>query len=432
MRIGCCAMRVKEKELSMKDRITIRIKNARPLNWRIYVIACGVLLALLLVMGALSGRTSAVEAPDALTDQENQLRVTVVGELKVSDEIRALANKTSYAALLQNLTEYWKGSDYVLAAAAGPVLTYDVSHYTSTRESGAESVYLRPAALRGFASAGITGLNFANDDVYNYGATGIESTIRELGKTELDYFGIAESTENSFYCLLPFDAANAAGEAQARAVAVLGVNDVIRQSSTVREDRVGIVNSSLEDLYLRVYEASQSADLTVVYIHAGEENGSAVTSDQELLAHALVDSGADIVVGAHSDRVQTMERYNGGLILYGLGELFSTAEYSILLHSAMLDLVVDGSGGVSAYVTPLRIVDGIPQIANDSYYRSQIIGELTSGLSDGDYTITEDGQICVSLGTLPADPAYQPDAADGAGSTAEDVGAEGIAEEDQG
>lgn len=413
------------REMSIKDRITIRMKNAKPLSWWVYVIVCAALLLLLALSSLFSDWKAAVEAPEELSDKSNQVRVTVIGEVSVSDAVRVLASRTSYADLLRNLRDYWDASDYVLASAAGPVLTYDVSHYTSTRESGADSVFLRPAALRGFAAAGITGLNFANDDAYNYGLTGIESTFREMEKSTLDYFGIAETSDDTFYRLLTFTGVNADGERQERAVAVLGVNDVIMANSTVREERAGIVNSSIDDLYLRVYEASQAADLTIAYIHSGESYENEVTDDQELLAHALIDSGADIVVGTHSHMVQTMECYNGGLILYGLGDVFSASDYSLLLDSAMLDVVVDEAGEISAYVTPLRIDNGMPQSAGNFYHRNRIIRTLTSGLSEGEYTVTEDGQILVSLGSLPEDPVYQP----GNGDPAEEGAEEPLKEE---
>ena len=48
----------------------------------------------------------------------------------------------------------------------------------------------------------------------------------------------------------------------------------------------------------------------------GEKRGNVVE-----FAHAVIDAGADIVHGHHSHIPQGYERYNGGFICYGLGNL---------------------------------------------------------------------------------------------------------------
>jgi poly-gamma-glutamate synthesis protein (capsule biosynthesis protein) len=395
-----------EKKLSLKDRITIQIKQARPLHWGVYLGVAVVLLAVLLGMGVSANQKVPVTVPAALTTTENQVRISVLGDIAVTDNLRVLANKTSYTHLLQNVKSYWSGSDQVIASVSGPVLTYDVSNYTSTRDQGEDSVYLRPAALRSLMNAGITLLNFATDDAYNYGTTGIESTLRNLQSYSANYVGIAASNQEPLYQMLTFETDSGTDHAQTRGVAVFGINDVIINRSTVRESRAGVVNSSIETIFESVYSAAQTADLTVVYLHAGESGSQSTTDDQQLLARALIDAGADIVVGNHAHTVQPMERYGDGVILYSLGDLFSDAELSTLLDSAMLDIVVTEAGETNLYVTPLHISDGMPQIAAGAY-QSRILKVLTSGMEEGTYQITEDGQVVISLGQLEETSAYQ-------------------------
>lgn len=59
--------------------------------------------------------------PAVLTECEIQLRVTIVGDIQVTDRVRALANKKRYSYLLQNTSDYWTASDCVVASAAAPV-----------------------------------------------------------------------------------------------------------------------------------------------------------------------------------------------------------------------------------------------------------------------------------------------------------------------
>jgi poly-gamma-glutamate synthesis protein (capsule biosynthesis protein) len=57
----------------------------------------------------------------------------------------------------------------------------------------------------------------------------------------------------------------------------------------------------------------------VVFLHWGNEYETLHTKSQEDFAHFFIDSGVDLVVGAHPHVVQDVETYNGKRIYYSLG-----------------------------------------------------------------------------------------------------------------
>ena len=61
------------------------------------------------------------------------------------------------------------------------------------------------------------------------------------------------------------------------------------------------------------------ADIVVFAPHWGLEGSYQVTAGQETLGRAAIDAGADIVYGCHPHVLQRAESYNGGWILYSLG-----------------------------------------------------------------------------------------------------------------
>jgi poly-gamma-glutamate synthesis protein (capsule biosynthesis protein) len=61
------------------------------------------------------------------------------------------------------------------------------------------------------------------------------------------------------------------------------------------------------------------SDVQVVYIHWGEEYALMHNAAQEALAHALIDAGADVIIGHHPHVVQDVGLYNGKPIFYSLG-----------------------------------------------------------------------------------------------------------------
>ncbi len=92
--------------------------------------------------------------------------------------------------------------------------------------------------------------------------------------------------------------------------------------------RVGIVSASLLDESGQKVETLQSqirslkddgAGIVIACCHWGNESEHYPTEFQQETAHALVDAGADLIVGNHPHVLQGMEVYDGRVICYSLG-----------------------------------------------------------------------------------------------------------------
>ena len=390
----------KQKKLSMKDRLTIRIKKKKPARLWVLLVVSAVLMACLIMMGLVGGKVSRTEAPAALTTSKVQFRMTVTGDVTVDDNTRTLANQMSYERLLRGVSRYWSDADVVMANISGPILRYSADNYTSRNSAMDQSSYVRPAAMRGFAEAGINLLSFANEEVFNYGITGIRSTISLLEEAKIDYLGITSQSDQPYYKTFEFDYVGEDGLLEQRSVSVLSINDIVQDNSTVRAARPGVINSTIPSIFETVYLLSESSDVVVAYVHFGDLHSSKVTDEQRELAQSLIDAGADLVVGTNTHTVQPVERYGSGVIVYGLGELLSTEDYSVSNDGALLDLSIRNSGEVVVYLTPTHIEEGRPAITDNWLYEQRVKSVLTTSLSENDYRITDDGLIRISLGYL--------------------------------
>ena len=390
----------KQKKLSMKDRLTIHIKKKKPARLWVLLVVSAVLMACLIMMGLVGGKVSRTEAPAALTTSKVQFRMTVTGDVTVDDNTRTLANQMSYERLLRGVSRYWSDADVVMANISGPILRYSADNYTSRNSAMDQSSYVRPAAMRGFAEAGINLLSFANEEVFNYGITGIRSTISLLEEAKIDYLGITSQSDQPYYKTFEFDYVGEDGLLEQRSVSVLSINDIVQDNSTVRAARPGVINSTIPSIFETVYLLSESSDVVVAYVHFGDLYSSKVTDEQRELAQSLIDAGADLVVGTNTHTVQPVERYGSGVIVYGLGELLSTEDYSVSNDGALLDLSIRNSGEVVVYLTPTHIEEGRPAIADNWLYEQRVKSVLTTSLSENDYRITDDGLIRISLGYL--------------------------------
>ena len=62
-----------------------------------------------------------------------------------------------------------------------------------------------------------------------------------------------------------------------------------------------------------------NCDLLIVNFHWGREMHYEPMSDQKKMAHAIVDAGADLVIGTHPHVYGGVEQYKGKYICYSLG-----------------------------------------------------------------------------------------------------------------
>ena len=76
---------------------------------------------------------------------------------------------------------------------------------------------------------------------------------------------------------------------------------------------------SAGELAERVREEKKESDIVIVSMHWGEELRARATSTQEKYGRALIDAGADLVLGHHPHVVGGLEQYKGKYIVYSLG-----------------------------------------------------------------------------------------------------------------
>jgi poly-gamma-glutamate synthesis protein (capsule biosynthesis protein) len=98
------------------------------------------------------------------------------------------------------------------------------------------------------------------------------------------------------------------------------LDDDLASAWTATRNRAGLASANQKsELVDAVRAARRSSDTIVVYLHWGTETQQCPNSIQEPLARALVNAGADAVVGAHA-HVQLGGGYLGSaLVDYGLG-----------------------------------------------------------------------------------------------------------------
>jgi hypothetical protein len=137
---------------------------------------------------------------------------------------------------------------------------------------------------------------------------------------------------------------------------------------------------------------------------AGEDRGNVVA-----FAHAAVNAGAGLVIGAGPHVVRAAEWYRGGLILYSLGNLLTYGPFTLrepLNRGAIACASLDSAGRVAdAVLRPTR-QRSAGELVPDATGRA---ARLVGALSRADFPAT--GAVVTADGALlpPGSPGVEPD-----------------------
>ena len=101
-----------------------------------------------------------------------------------------------------------------------------------------------------------------------------------------------------------------------------------------------------------------SVDWVIVSIHWGEEYDQYVNTAQQNLAHALIDRGADAIVGHHPHVVQGVEVYKNKPIFYSLGNFIFDQYFSVETQQGLAVSLEFSDDGVAYALQPFKAAAG--------------------------------------------------------------------------
>lgn len=169
-----------------------------------------------------------------------------------------------------------------------------------------------PKAIEGLVESGVDLASLANNHIGDQKEKGIERT-RQLLETNLIWpIGLREMVTRE----------------------VNGIRLGFLAYNAVLPNRLETNWADLEVVKSEVTRFSKEVDHLVVYFHWGNEYqkkpiaGGGSPYDPQKLARAAIESGADLILGAHPHVVQETETYQGKIIIYSLGNFVFDQNWS--------------------------------------------------------------------------------------------------------
>ncbi|MDR0626804.1 MAG: CapA family protein, partial [Bifidobacteriaceae bacterium] len=224
------------------------------------------------------------------------------------------------------------------------------------------------SAAASLAAVGFDVLSLANNHFGDFGADASADTVQALASAGLLGVGAGLNPAEPWAPKL-LEAPGLDGYAPPR-IAFLAFTDVTPESFPPAEAPVG--NAYTEDLAVMVNAVAAAqglGDHLVVSMHWGIERQFEPSVLQVAQAHALVDAGADVVLGHHPHVIEGIEFYNGALIVYSMGNFVFSPGSAVGRDTYVLDftLTPDGVTDVAAY--PAYISGARPHFAEGSEFK---------------------------------------------------------------
>ena len=274
-------------------------------------------LQLILVAGLLFACSGQPEEPPAAL-----ANVLFVGDVDFAESYRiakAMLKDVGYDRPLEDLADILMSADVVVGNLVAPLTDLTESRFVRRKK------YIHwsdpEQAAQAYVRHNMLNFSLANNHSMDFDRRGLKQTLAVGKKEGLAFFGAG---------LTPTDA-----DAPLIRKVTVGSNEVEvvvfagfeyrekydnQYSFYVGEFNPGVSKLDAKDTVQRVrdYRKESPEAFIVMFPHWGE-NYAWRNTDQQTLAHQLIDAGADLIVGHGAHRIQEIERYQNRWIIYNLG-----------------------------------------------------------------------------------------------------------------
>ncbi len=301
-----------------------------------------------------------VSEKSALPDRD--IKMIFVGDLMFDRGIKKKVDEKArgdYLFLFQYIKDILADADITFGNLEGPIAESGVL-------SGSKySFRMHPDVARVLNFVGFDVVSFANNHAGDYGREAFLETFQHLGRAGIQLVGAGANTataENPTVFL--------AGNTR---IGFIGFSDVGPNWLESKEDGAGILLAKSPEFVSEVVrQARGKVDILIVSFHFGDEYKTKSNLRQQALAHAAIDAGAVFVVGHHPHVVEEIEKYNGGVIAYSLGNfIFDQAFSPETKKSLILEVTIRGKA--------LKEVKPIP-IKFNQFFQPMIMTEPTKNI----------------------------------------------------
>jgi poly-gamma-glutamate synthesis protein (capsule biosynthesis protein) len=227
----------------------------------------------------------------------------LVGDIMLDRGVEDLIKQNSIYYPFLKISQFLRGTDIVFGNLEGPVVN-------SPPEFPDDSLKFafNPEVIKGASWCNFNLFSLANNHTLDMGKEGLEETKEWLKKHRINFvgdplFSSSDSLNSSFL---------------SDNIIFLAFNQIF--PFIVKEEE--IIKT------IKIVKSLNPDNFLIVSMHWGEEYELCNSPTQQSLAHKIIETGADLIIGHHPHVVQNIEKYQGKLIFYSLGNFIFDQYFS--------------------------------------------------------------------------------------------------------
>ncbi len=223
-----------------------------------------------------------------------------VGDIMLDRKVEYLMKKNSIFYPFKKINHFLRGVDLVVGNLEGPIVKnppdfgFRLSKFAFSQK-----------ATKALSFSNFNLLSLANNHTFDMANFGLEETKNFLNHSNIDFVGHPIRCDKDFL----FKKDN---------IVIVAFNKTFSFNCS-NEKIVKIVKKT---------KKLNPEKFLIVILHWGNEYQQKSSIFQQKLAHQIIEAGADLIIGSHPHVVQEIEKYQGKLIFYSLGNFIFDQYFS--------------------------------------------------------------------------------------------------------
>ncbi|MBK5251393.1 MAG: CapA family protein [Peptostreptococcaceae bacterium] len=243
--------------------------------------------------------------------------------------------------------------------------------------------------------AGFSILSLANNHILDYGNEALSDTIAFLEEEGIGHVGAGKDIEAARKPEIFKKGDTSIGFLAYNEFSYYFWSYQERRKFVAEKDVPGTAPMDLGPIIDDIKKLKSRVDLVAVSLHWGIEESNMETEEQRRVAHALIDAGADIIIGHHPHVLQGLEIYRGRPILYSLGNYIFDQNNENNKQGMVAEIEIVRGNLTSLSLHPLYVKDKSEPIVPEGEKLREIMDKI-SLLSKDMGTVLEEKEKSLS------------------------------------
>lgn len=234
--------------------------------------------------------------------------ILITADFCPNERVTDLVETLDHHSIFNDFIDDIRSSDLSITNLECPVIDNNNISNTKIKKIG-PSLSTTPKAIEILKKAGFNLLTLANNHIMDYGASGLNTTIKHIKNRGIDFVGAG----NNFYeARKPFYFSK-------NNITIGIINIAENEFSTTRGELPGANPLDNVRNYYDIQKCKENCNKIILIYHGGSEGFQYPTPRMKELFRYYIDLGVDVVISHHTHCFSGFETYKNKHIFYGLG-----------------------------------------------------------------------------------------------------------------